>query len=105
MSGTDHAEIGALILTEWSFPEELIMVARWHHTPEDAEKSNQMLDVVHIANLICMMMGIGSGREELQQEPSPEAIKRLGVKTKHIEMVVSQTLQWMNELNSVFSAN
>ena len=101
--GTDHSEIGALILEEWSFPEELITVARWHHDPDGPENKSQMLDVVHVANLICMMMGIGSGREELRQEPSPAAIKRLNVKTKDIEMAVSQTLQWMNELNSVFS--
>jgi putative nucleotidyltransferase with HDIG domain len=103
--GTDHAEIGAMILKEWSFPNELIMVARWHHSPDENEEKTAVLDVVHVANLVCMMMGIGSGREELRQEPSPQAIKRLGVKTKHIESVVSQTMQWMNELNNVFASN
>jgi len=102
--GTDHAEIGAMILKEWSFPDDLIKVARWHHSPDESEGKSAVLDVVHVANLVCMMMGIGSGREELRQEPSPLAIKRLGIKTKHIETIVSQTLQWMNELNNVFSS-
>ena len=102
--GTDHAEIGSMILKQWSFPESLSQVARFHHSPEDCPEQSMILDSVHVANLICMMMGIGSGREELRQEPSPMAIKRMGIKTKHIEMVVSQTLQWMNELNNVFTS-
>lgn len=103
--GTDHSEIGAKILAEWSFPEELIMVARWHHTPDDQEGQHVILDVVHVANLVCMMMGIGVGREELQLEPSPAVTKRLGIKTKHIELVVSKTLQSINELNNIFMSS
>ena len=30
----DHAEIGALILSNWSFPDDLINAVRWHHNPE-----------------------------------------------------------------------
>ena len=100
--GTDHSEIGARILTQWSFPDELINVVRWHHDPEGAEHPAVLLDVVHLANVICMMLGMGSGREELQLEPSPASVKRLGLKARHIEMLASQTLQWVNELSHIF---
>jgi putative nucleotidyltransferase with HDIG domain len=103
--GTDHAEIGAGILTQWSFPSELINTVRWHHDPESADEKDPILDIVHISNVVCMMLGIGVGREELQLSPSPMAVKRLGLKTRHIESLASQTLQWVNELNEIFRSN
>jgi putative nucleotidyltransferase with HDIG domain len=102
--GTDHAEIGARILGLWSFPEKLVEAVRWHHEPDD-HPSNPVLDVVHVANILCMMLGIGTGREELQLEPSVLAVKRLGVKSRHTELVASQTLQWLMELEDIFKQN
>lgn len=100
--GTDHAEIGANILNQWSFPPDLVEVVRWHHEPGRGNSTTLFLDIVHVANVICMMMGIGAGREELQLEPSPLSIKRLELKLKHIEIVASQTLQWVQELEDIF---
>jgi putative nucleotidyltransferase with HDIG domain len=102
--GTDHAEIGAEILKQWSFPSDLVETTRCHHEPGSGNPANPFLDIVHVANVICMMMGIGSGREELQLEPSPIAIKRLDLKSKHIELLASQMLQWVQDLGDIFKA-
>jgi putative nucleotidyltransferase with HDIG domain len=102
--GTNHAEIGALILSKWSIPEDIVYAVRWHHEPEKAERSNPMLDVVHVANMLCLMIGIGVGREGLSYRPSPVVTARLGIATVHLEKVASQTLQWANELSQVLAA-
>ncbi len=96
--GTDHADVGAQILAKWSIPESIIKAVRWHHAPESADESNTMLDIVHVANMLCLMIGIGVGREGLSYQPSGEVVKRLGLETAHLEKVASQTLQWTNEL-------
>ena len=57
-----------------------------------------MLDIVHVANMLCLMIGIGVGREGLNYQPSAAVVKRLGLETSHLEKVASQTLQWTNEL-------
>ncbi len=100
--GTDHAAVGAQILEGWSFPDEIVDAVRWHHDPpEDANRSSPMIDAVHVANVLCLMIGIGVGVEGLQYEPSDAATERLGVKPIHLEMVASRTLQWMAELSDV----
>ncbi|MBW1900195.1 MAG: HDOD domain-containing protein [Deltaproteobacteria bacterium] len=96
--GTDHAEIGAHILKSWSLPQEIVNAVRWHHDPDSAEETNTLIDVVHVADVLCLMIGIGVGREGLQYEPSPSVSKRLGLKSNHIEMIASQTLLWTDEL-------
>jgi len=103
--GTDHAEIGARILSHWSLPDDLVHAVRWHHDPDAAEEQKRITDVVHVANVLCLMMGIGVGREGLQYEPSPAVTRRLGLKQFHLEHVASQTLQWAEELSDVFSVD
>ncbi len=100
--GTDHAEIGAMLLESWSFPSNLIEAVRWHHEPDSAENPGTLIDIVHVANVLCLMLGIGAGVEGLHYRPSTTVTKRLGLKPKQLEVVASQTLQWANELSSIF---
>jgi putative nucleotidyltransferase with HDIG domain len=101
--GIDHAEIGAQILSHWSLPDDLVHAVRWHHDPEGADTPHRMTDIVHVANVLCLMMGIGVGREGLQYAPSPVVTRRLGLKPFSLEHVASQTLQWVEELSDAFS--
>ena len=96
--GTDHAEIGALMLESWSFPPKLVSAVRWHHDPDSAPETSSMTDIVHVANVLCLMIGIGIGVEGLHYEPSVSATKRLGIKPTQLELIASQTLEWAKEL-------
>ena len=96
--GADHAEVGASILSDWVFPPAMVEAVRWHHEPERASETNPLLDVVHVADALCLMRGIGGGRDGLQYHPSPQAAKRLGLEPTHLEIVASQTLQGVQEL-------
>lgn len=105
MFGIDHAEIGADILRNWSFPPTMISAVRWHHDPDAAPKPSHLIDVVHVADVLCVMSGIGVGREGLQYRPSPTACERIGLTEEHLEKVASQTLQWANELAASLQAD
>jgi putative nucleotidyltransferase with HDIG domain len=102
--GTNHADLGAQILTQWSLPSDIVNAVRWHHTPESADKIDTMLDIVHVANVLCLMIGIGAGSDGLQYQPSEVVVERLGLESYHIEKVASQTLQWANELSDIFGS-
>ena len=99
--GTNHADTGAQILTNWSLPDEIVNAVRWHHAPEKAQQTSTMLDIVHVANFMSMMIGVGIGRDGLQHQPSVEVSDRLGLEPYHLEKVASQTMQWVNELSEV----
>lgn len=103
--GTDHAEIGAQILTNWSFPETIVSAVRWHHDPDAADEPSNLIDIVHIANVLCLMIGIGIGREGLQYIPSEAATQRLGLKGEQLEMVAAQAIGWVEELSESFSVH
>lgn len=102
--GTDHAETGAYILRKWNLPENIVHAVRWHHDPDFAQKFHILADIVHIADVLCLMIGIGVGREGLRYKPSPGATKRLGVTNKHLEIVASKTLQSVGELSDLLES-
>ncbi|MFH0995935.1 MAG: HDOD domain-containing protein [Pseudomonadota bacterium] len=103
--GIDHAEIGANILRRWSFPPSMVSAVRWHHDPDGAPKTSHLIDVVHVADVLCLMSGIGVGREGLQYQPSQTACERIGLTEALLEKVASQTLQWANELAASLQAD
>jgi len=53
IAGVDHSEIGALIAEKWNFPEPIIAVIRYHHTPEEAPEALRSLSsVVYLSDMI-----------------------------------------------------
>ncbi|MBR0257785.1 MAG: HDOD domain-containing protein, partial [Synergistaceae bacterium] len=81
--GFDHAEIGELLVGKWDMPESYRIAIAYHHKPNDlpADKIQHqpLLDVVTVANTICLMLGIGLGADGLQAYVFPEPIERLGI--------------------------
>ena len=103
--GIDHAQIGAKILENWGLPVEIVSAVRWHHDPDAADKSSTLIDIVHVANVLCLMIGIGVGREGLQYRPSPVVTQRLGINPVNLEKVASYTLDWVSDLTDVYEIN
>ncbi len=96
--GADHAEVGAKLLEKWSFPADLVRAVRYHHRPDEATPPATIIDIVHTANVLCLMIGIGVGREGLQYTPSDAAVQRLGLQVAQFERLASQALQWVGEM-------
>ena len=50
--GSDHVEIGAQILAQWSFPPSVVNAVRVHHNLELLHNKNIQNDL-YLANLFC----------------------------------------------------
>ena len=100
--GIDHAEVGGAILEGWNSPRDLVDAVRWHHNPDAfSGESRVVVDVIHVADALCLMGGIGVGREGLHYRPSEEVLKRLGLKILMLESIVSQIMTGMEELKEL----
>jgi putative nucleotidyltransferase with HDIG domain len=103
--GTNHAEIGGQILHKWSFPAELVNAVQWHHDPESCENTCTLSDIVHVANKVGLMTGIGKTEEEIDIEPFGPVADRLGLKANHIEAIVQQTAEEVKKLSVIWEMN
>jgi putative nucleotidyltransferase with HDIG domain len=101
--GTDHAEIGALILSNWRFPDDLINAVRWHHYPEGIKNSNLHPEIVYLANLLCHFNSGSDSTEEQHSVPSPSALNRLGIKPAQYEIFAEKARGWMKKLSTILT--
>ena len=100
--GIDHAEAGALLLEEWKLPTAIGDIARFHHKPDEASQQNVVLDVVHIANNLCMLSGIGRGMDGLNYRPSKAIVQKYNLKPAITEPIILQMLSGLEEFKTWF---
>jgi len=100
--GIDHAEVGALIGENWNFPSHIIAAIRWHHNPSGMHKAHPAVDIVHLADAVCLMEGLGIGRDGLQYHPDERAIARLNLSSAILEKATSQVIDSLEEIENIF---
>lgn len=101
--GIDHPEAGARILDSWQLGPQIVAGVRWHHEPEQAAEYHELIYLIHLADMLSLSEGIGTGIYGLKFNVSPEAVKALGLKHKHLEYTASKTLDRMRELEAILT--
>jgi putative nucleotidyltransferase with HDIG domain len=97
--GTDHAEIGALILSKWALPVDIVNAVLWHHCPERIKNSNIKSDIVYLSNLMCQSNtnnDIANGHFAM---PSSVVLQRLGIKVDQYKAMAIKAHHWMEKLS------
>ena len=100
---TDHAEIGALILSKWSFPDDLVNAVRWHHNPEGLKNSHLHPDIVYLANLLCHSNGDSESDEEQLNMPYSSVLDRLRIDSEQYEVFAEKARNWMKKLSDTLT--
>jgi len=101
--GIDHAEVAGELLKAWNLPDTVVAAARCHHQPDRAdEEYQQLVDLIHVADVLCINVGWGIGSDGLQYKLSEAASKRLGVGSGVAEDVILKTMMGMDELKDMF---
>jgi HD-like signal output (HDOD) protein len=88
--GFNHAQVGARVAEKWNLPPETVEAIQLHHSPEDAEVNPRLTAIVHLADAICVSMGIGMGIDGLLYPISGEAMQLLGLDEVEIESIISE---------------
>jgi len=101
--GTDHAEIGALILARWSFPDDIVNAVRWHHNPERNKNATTKSDMTYLSNLMCQPRGDSDSAGGHSVVPSPAVVERLGIKVDQYEIIEAKTQSWMVKLSDTLT--
>lgn len=90
--GTDHVEVGAELLQFWNLPEEIVNVVRYRLEPEKSKESSQVLDLVHVGEVIARLTGMGQGVDGLQYQISEAAMSRLNLDQAAVERTMVNLL-------------
>jgi putative nucleotidyltransferase with HDIG domain len=102
---TDHAEIGAQILAQWSFPPDVVNVVRYHHNPDILHNKNVKTDLLHLADLFCQMNSINDGNPTNLNSILPALRKRLGFEKDRLESFSNQISTWAKDVSEKLTLN
>jgi putative nucleotidyltransferase with HDIG domain len=103
--GINHAEVGAVLLENWGLPKDIIDVTRWHHDSEQFPGDGTVVELVHIADGISTMFGIGVRIDGLYYHLSEEILSRFNIKNRMIESVACNTMSSLEEIRGLFTRN
>lgn len=96
--GINHAEVGALLFKKWDLPQSIIDVIEYHHEPRKYSGDSMVVKIVHIADALALMSGIGTGKDGLRYRLSQQVIDSLNLTTQLIETCACLTMAKVEEL-------
>jgi putative nucleotidyltransferase with HDIG domain len=106
--GFDHAHVGALIMEQWNLPEAYSYITHYHHSPwklpPEGAEFQKALDIVHVCNIMCLMLGIGMGADGMQYTISTDSLDRLGI-TDRTEQIMAEFVDIISEMEDGLKEN
>ena len=99
--GIDHAELGSMVAQKWNFSKKMVDIIRYHHSPGECEESLLETSIVHLADTLCMMMGIGVGSDGLSYRFDNDAAERLNFSERDLQEAIAgfgEKIQKVEEL-------
>jgi HD-like signal output (HDOD) protein len=90
--GFDHGEIAYELCTSWNVPDNLATAIRYHHNPSESN-GNQLTYIVHMADAVAMMSGMGAGIDGLQYSMDVEVATMLGLKPDDLSPIMVEMVE------------
>lgn len=88
--GFTHADVGARVVDRWNLPQQYVEAIAYHHEPELGKENPMLVAIVHLADIMCMMMGIGLGSDGMYYAVSSEAFSVLGLSSAEAESILGE---------------
>jgi len=87
--GYSHATVGGFLAKTWNLPEDLVEAISYHHTPFSAQKYVELTSVVHVANGLASLLGIGGGVDSFLNPIQQKALDLLTLKESDLELLMA----------------
>jgi putative nucleotidyltransferase with HDIG domain len=104
--GIDHAAAGEAVIRKWQLPEVFAVTARWHHDPcqvTGEPTARALASVVHLADAMVHMLGLGADIAGLAREVKGEALSILDLDPSTVEAVACAATPTIQELCSALA--
>jgi HD-like signal output (HDOD) protein len=77
---------------KWHFSQKLIFIIRHHHLSDEFARQNLETSLVYLADIICMMMGVGTGADGLSYRFYSDVLSRLNLSEKDLQAIIAQAV-------------
>ncbi len=101
--GYTHAEAGARLAERWNLPRAMVRCIGYHHTPADLPQADPLVDAVHLADAVCLLLGIGTGHDGLAYRGSATVLRRCGLTELDLESVGAEAVAELRSVQAMFA--
>lgn len=106
--GMNHAALGGAMAASWNFPPAIQASIAGHHHPDRLAESRDPIPwIVHLADQVCLMLGIGKGTDGLAYYGMALSTNRFNLSQRDFEAVIAefpQEFEGAKELVGIVSA-
>jgi HD-like signal output (HDOD) protein len=88
----DHTEVASEVCKTWNIPKPLTVAIRYHHHPSRSNDS-KLAYIVHVADAIAMMTGLGLGIDGTLYQMDDKAMEFLGVQEEDVNEIMGEVLE------------
>jgi len=94
--GFDHAEIASDVCEKWQIPKHLSLAIKYHHHPSNSN-DNGLAYILHIADSIALMCGLGEGIDGMKYEMDVKALEFLKLKDTDVQMIMGEVIEYIEQ--------
>jgi putative nucleotidyltransferase with HDIG domain len=103
--GCTHAEIGGVLAERWKLPEAIVQATRFHHEPSSLDPPEPLVDITHLADSICVVLGVGAGEGGQPRRADGGAVARSGLRGSDFEWIGAETIAELRAVQALFEEN
>ena len=103
--GIDHAELGAMTAAVWRFSPEMVEIIKHHHQPGNAGVARKEAAIVHLSDMLCMMIGVGTGSDGLAHRCDQDLITSMGLTDRDLQEVMAGFSDKLEEIENLIAMN
>jgi putative nucleotidyltransferase with HDIG domain len=101
--GFTHPEVGARLAETWNLPESIIRCIRYHHDPEALPDADPFVDAVHLADSVCLVMGVGGGDDGLAYRSSAAVMVRHNMTQSELDLLGADLIAELRSVQALFA--
>jgi putative nucleotidyltransferase with HDIG domain len=100
--GFSHEDVGGRVAEQWKLPEAMVLCIAHHHRPSEVDPPNVLVDLVHLADCTCLLLGMGLGADGLSYRADAAVMERHGLHESDLEMLGAQVLIDLKRVEAIF---
>jgi putative nucleotidyltransferase with HDIG domain len=100
---TNHAEVGAALLSRWRVPDVIVEAVAGHHQPKTTAPPN-LSALVHVANCLAHLAGSAPGWEGYAIHVHSAAVEAIGLDSNAIESLVLRVQDSLQQVEALMEA-
>jgi len=101
--GFDHAELTAELCRFWKIPENQTLAIRCHHEPSLMQEERKLADILHVANVIAIRSGYGTGESAALYPVQNASLEDLLLSEEDLDGIQKEVAEYVEKISSDMS--